>query len=45
MFTTNFIMYEMKKDDEIKIVSEEQVQEFKQKGWKKGKKVNVGGKE
>ncbi len=40
----NTIMYEMKKDGNIKIVSEEQVEEYKRNGYKIGKKVDLGGK-
>ena len=43
-FSENFILYEMKKGDDLKIVSEEQIPEYIRNGYKKGKKVNVGGK-
>lgn len=40
----NFILFEMKKDGQVKFVSAEQVDSYLRDGWKKCKAQDLGGK-
>lgn len=44
-FSENFILVTMKKDDNIKYVSQEQVNEYLRNGWQQCELEDLGGKD
>lgn len=44
-FNTNFILVTMKKDDDVRYVSQEQVSDYLRKGWVQCELADLGGKD